>query len=333
MEVHLPFELQQQLNAKFKDEVSYLVPLNELSYWKIGGLAQCVITPLSLESLQEALAITSLYSSVPRLVIGDCSNLLFDDRGFNGVLIKIGDGLNNISFSGNQIYCEAGAWVPEVAYHSYRRGLGGIEHICGIPGRIGGLVYMNGGSQRRGILENVKSVVVMSLDGQIQTITADEISHSYRVSPFQGKPLVIAAVTLNLESKNRAVVRSDMRKILSSRRKKFPRKLPNCGSVFLSNPAMYDVVGPPGYAIEKAGLKGVKKGNAQLSPLHANFIVNLGGASSKDVLFLIALARRTVKQQTGFNMDCEVRYVSPLGEIMQAHIYTDKHMPLVESNC
>lgn len=332
MEVHLPFELQQQLNAKFKDEVSYLVPLNELSYWKIGGLAQCVITPRSLKSLQEALAITSFYKRIPRLVIGDCSNLLFDDRGFDGVLIKIGNGLSNVSFTENQVYCEAGAWVPEVAYHSYRRGLGGIEHVCGIPGRIGGLVYMNGGSQRRGILENVESVIVMSLEGKIQKIPANEIFHSYRVSPFQGKPLVIAAVTLNLEPKNRAVVRNEMRKILSSRRKKFPRKLPNCGSVFLSNPAMYDVVGPPGYAIENAGLKGVKRGNAQLSPLHANFIVNLGGASSNDVLYLIALARKTVKQQTGFDMDCEVRYVSPSGEIVPAHIYTDKNMPLSESD-
>jgi UDP-N-acetylmuramate dehydrogenase len=323
MELHLPFELQQQLNAKFKDEVEYLVPLNKLSYWKIGGLAQCVITPRSLEGLQEALAITRTFEDVPRLVIGDCSNLLFDDDGFNGILIKIGNGLSKISISENRIYCEAGAWVPEVAYHSYRHGLSGIEHICGIPGRIGGLVYMNGGSQRRGILENVDSVIVMSLDGESRTIKASEIVHSYRESPFQGEPVIIAAVTLKLEAKERSLVRNEMRKILSSRRKKFPRKLPNCGSVFLSNPAMYDVVGPPGFAIEKAGLKGIRKGNAQLSPLHANFIVNLGGASSEDVLYLIALARNTVKEQTGFSMDCEVRYIRPNGEMMQAHTYTD----------
>ncbi|MDO6567498.1 UDP-N-acetylmuramate dehydrogenase [Alteromonas sp. 1_MG-2023] len=323
MELHLPLDLQQQLNAKFKGEVEYLVPLNELSYWKIGGLAQCVITPLSLDSLQEALAITSEFNEIPRIVIGDCSNLLFDDEGFNGVLIKIGDGLSKISVSENSIYCEAGAWVPEVAYRSYRNSLSGIEHICGIPGRIGGLVYMNGGSQRRGILENVDNVVVMSLKGEIRTIFSNEIIHSYRESPFQGEPVIIAAVTLKLETKSRAIVRNDMRKILSSRRKKFPRKLPNCGSVFLSNPAMYDVIGPPGFAIEKAGLKGVRKGNAQLSPLHANFIVNLGGASSSDVLYLIALARNTVKELTGFSMDCEVRYIRPDGEMMQAHTYTD----------
>ena len=115
-----------------------------------------------------------------------------------------------------------------------------------------------------------------------------------------------------------------MKNILASRRKKFPRKLPNCGSVFLSNPKMYDVVGPPGFAIEQAGLKGLREGNAQISPLHANFIVNLGGAKSRDVLFLIARARNDVFKRTGFKMDCEVRYVTKDGDIMQAHEYTDK---------
>lgn len=323
MDLRLPLELQQRLNANFPDEIAYLVPLSELSYWKIGGLAQCVIKPKSIQSLQSALAITSEFKNVPRLVIGDCSNLLFDDKGFEGVLIQIGNGLSKIEIEDDLIHCEAGAWVPEIAYHSYRKELSGIEHICGIPGRIGGLVYMNGGSQRRGILENTESVVVLSPEGALSTIKSSDINHSYRVSPFQGKPIVIAKVTLKLEPKSRSLVRNEMRKILSSRRKKFPRKLPNCGSVFLSNPAMYDEIGPPGYAIEKAGLKGSRKGNAQLSTLHANFIVNLGGASSADVLYLIALARNTVKEKTGFSMDCEVRYVDSRGNMMQAHEYTD----------
>jgi UDP-N-acetylmuramate dehydrogenase len=110
-----------------------------------------------------------------------------------------------------------------------------------------------------------------------------------------------------------------MRKTLSSRRKKFPRKFPNCGSVFVSNPKMYDLVGPPGFAIEKVGLKGLKKGNAQISELHANFIVNLGGASSNDVLYLIFQARKKVNESTNFWMDCEARYISPNGEICKAH--------------
>jgi UDP-N-acetylmuramate dehydrogenase len=326
MTLRLPLALISDLNSRFNGELDYLVPLSELSYWKIGGLAQCVISPASLSSLQDALLITSKFPDVPRIVIGDCSNLLFDDEGFNGVLIVLRDGLDEISFSGNKVNCQAGAWVPEIAYRSYRLGLSGIEHICGIPGRIGGLVYMNGGSQRRGILENVDSVELMSLSGERQTVLSDSIEHSYRHSPFQGEPVIIAAVSLSLVQKDRSEVRNEMRKILASRRKKFPRKLPNCGSVFLSNPAMYEEIGPPGYAIEKTGLKGTRKGNAQISPLHANFIVNLGGAKSNDVLHLIALARNTVKAQTGFSMDCEVRYVQSNGQMMQAHVYTDNYL-------
>lgn len=324
MAFSLPQDLQDQLDKRFGDTVAYDLLLSELSYWKIGGIVKCVIKPGSLEDLEDALFITSCFPDIPRLIIGDCSNLLFDDEGFNGILIKLDNGLANINFKGDRVYCEAGVWVPELAYHCYRNGLGGIEHICGIPGRIGGLVYMNGGSQRRGILENVETVIAMTNEGKRITFTANELEHSYRESPFQGKPLIIAAVELKLDRRARSDVRNEMRKILASRRKKFPRKLPNCGSVFLSNPKMYDVVGPPGFAIEKAGLKGVRKGNAQLSPLHANFIVNLGGARSADVIYLIALARNTVKEQTGFTMDCEVRYIRSNGEMVPAHVYSDK---------
>lgn len=321
MKISLPSALVDKLNNLQGDVVSYCVPLSKLSYWKIGGIAQCVVEPNSIECLQDALKITSEFPDVAKLIIGDCSNLLFDDEGFDGVLIKIGNALSEITFNGDEVYCEAGAWVPEVAYHCYRHELSGIEHICGIPGRIGGLVYMNGGSQRRGILENVKSVVVLDQKGNKNTITSDEIVHSYRESPFQGKPLIVAAVTLKLQKDSRSTVRNTMRGILASRRKKFPRKIPNCGSVFLSNPKMYDVIGPPGFAIEKVGLKGRKRGNAQISKLHANFIVNLGGAKSVDVLYLIKLAREEVIKHTGFAMDCEVRYVSPEGQLMQAHEY------------
>jgi len=320
----LPKDMESELVEKFSDSVKFLVPLNSLSYWKIGGLAQCVLSPRSLNELQEAIRLCHSYPTIPKLVIGDCSNLLFDDSGFDGVLIKLGNELSNIAIKGTRVYCEAGAWVPEVAYRCYRSGLSGIEHICGIPGRIGGLVYMNGGSQRRGILENVEEVIAFDADGEKLEFHSGNLHHSYRQSPFQNKPITIASVTLSLVKSDVSTVRHAMKNILASRRKKFPRKLPNCGSVFLSNPKMYDVVGPPGFAIEQAGLKGLREGNAQISPLHANFIVNLGGAKSRDVLFLIARARNDVFKRTGFKMDCEVRYVTKDGDIMQAHEYTDK---------
>lgn len=316
--------LTQQLQTVMPGSVSISCSLANLSYWKVGGTAAVVVEPASITQLQEAIKIINQHQGVPSMLVGDTSNLLFSDEGYAGVIIKIGNALSKLEFDGNKVHCEAGVWVPELAYRTYRKGLGGIEHICGIPGRIGGLIYMNGGSARRGILENTESVQLINKQGQIETVEIKDLEHAYRTSPFQGDERIIASATLCLEDASRASVRNKMRGILSSRRKKFPRKLPNCGSVFLSNPSMYDVIGPPGFAIEKAGLKGTKKGNAQISPLHANFIVNLGGASSSDIIYLIALARSTVFKQTGFLMDCEVRYVASNGVVSQAHVIADE---------
>ncbi|AIF98656.1 UDP-N-acetylmuramate dehydrogenase [Alteromonas australica] len=324
MSTGLPEQLVLELVKRFSNLVNFQVPLNTLSYWKIGGKAECVISPSNLEELQDALSIAHAYPTIPSLVIGDTSNILFDDLGYKGILIKLGNNLSKFECIENKIYCEAGVWVPGLAFRCYKQGLSGIEHTCGIPGRIGGLVYMNGGSQRRGILENVESVIAFTKEGTREEYYLRDMNYSYRKSPFQGKPLIIAAVNLKLHAERPSTIRRSMLNILSSRRKKFPRKLPNCGSVFLSDPKMYDFVGPPGFAIEKSGLKGYRKGNAQISPLHANFIVNLGGASSDDVLYLIALARKKVETDTGFLMDCEVRYVRPNGEVLQAHEYTDR---------
>lgn len=316
--------ITQLLLAEMPTAITLRCPLSIFSYWKIGGEASVLVEPKSIQQLQQAIKLINQFSDVPSMIVGDSSNLLFSDKGYHGVIIKIGNHLSKIEFSGDQVYCEAGVWVPELAYRSYRNALSGIEHICGIPGRLGGLIYMNGGSNRRGILENVESVQLVNKQGELESIEAKDLVHSYRTSPFQGDERIIAAATLKLNGADRASVRNDMRKILSSRRKKFPRKLPNCGSVFLSNPKMYDIIGPPGFAIEKVGLKGTRLGGAQISELHANFIVNLGNATSQEVLHLIALARKTVYDKTGFKMDCEVRYIAENGVITQAHVIADK---------
>jgi len=304
----------------------------EFSYWKIGGPVALLVEPQSIAQLATSIRLIHEHPNDAGIVIGDGSNLLFDSAGFNGVIVKIGNGLSKYTIEGTKMRCEAGLWVPELAYRLSELGLSGIEHICGIPGRIGGLVYMNGGSNRRSILENTISVELINSAGEIETVYATDLEYAYRTSPFQNDGRIVAAVTLQLEKDTRKAVRSRIKAILESRRKKFPRKLPNCGSVFLSDPAMYDQIGPPGFAIEKVGLKGLSKGHAQLSPIHANFIVNNGGAKSADVLYLIALARSKVFEDTKFIMDCEARYISPDGEIVQAHKIADEQFSELYSN-
>jgi UDP-N-acetylmuramate dehydrogenase len=314
----------QELNTICPNGVFQSVALKEFSYWKVGGLADYLIEPQSIDQLSEVIKYLKNQSQLPYMVIGDGSNLLFDDGGYRGVIIRIGNNMSQVKFQGTEVTCEAGVWVPGLAYSSYRKGLTGLEHTCGIPGRLGGLIYMNGGSNRQAISENLKSVILIDEEGHIHTIDANEFDFEYRTSPFQTLKYIIAGAVLKLEVSNVPEVRNAMRKILTSRRKKFPRKQPNCGSVFISNPKMYDLIGPPGFAIEQVGLKGLRKGDAQISPLHANFIVNLGGASSTDILYLISLARKKVYENTNFLMDCEARYVYQSGEICQAHVRAEE---------
>jgi UDP-N-acetylmuramate dehydrogenase len=194
-----------------------------------------------------------------------------------------------------------------------------MQHTIGIPGTLGGLICMNGGSQRKGIGDNVEQVTVVEQDGTIKTYSKDKCGFAYRQSAFQKNEAIITDAVLVFEDGDKAAMRREMIEIMYSRRTRFPLKLPNCGSVFVSDPSMYSHIGPPGKAIEAVGLKGLRVGNAQSSPQHANFIVNLGDASSNDVLGVIRTIRMTVHEKTGYYMDCEVRYVAPDGNVYAAH--------------
>lgn len=293
--------------------------LSELSRWKIGGPADLVIEPTDDQCLSVVLAELSR-SDVPYIVIGDGSNLLFDDAGFRGVVLRVGRAMARMAVNGTRVTGQAGAWVPAFARFAGTHGLSGIEHTVGIPGTIGGLVAMNGGSQRKGIGDRLVEAICIDAKGQRHIFTRDECGFAYRTSVFQKRPLIVVEVTLDLERGSPSTIRKDMIRIMADRRKKFPLKLPNCGSVFVSDPAMYATVGPPGKAIEEAGLRGHRIGNAQVSERHGNFIVNLGGASSKDILELIELLRVSVKARTGYSMVCEVRYVASDGTMRPAGI-------------
>lgn len=295
------------------------VPLASLGRWKIGGAADVVFEPRTEAEAARGLALVSALD-VPFLVIGDGSNLLFDDDGFRGVIVRIGRPLSALRIDGDRVTAQAGIWVPVFARHVGCSGLSGAEHTIGIPGTLGGLVVMNGGSQRKGIGENLVHVTCLDRAGQRHVFTREECAFSYRRSALQTGEVVAISAEFRFTPGDVHAIRHEMIGIMASRRRKFPLRLPNCGSVFLSDPAMYDTVGPPGRAIEEAGLRGHRIGGAQIAPEHGNFIVNLGGASSRDVLALIHLIRQTVHGRTGFWMDCEVRHVAPDGTMQPAHL-------------
>lgn len=298
-------------------------PLASHNSWRIGGPADLLVEPGSIEQVATLLKEIDR-SGLPYIVIGQGTNLLFDDAGVRAVVVKLGGQMAGISFSGNSIVVSGGCWVPQLARLAMKQGLAGLEHCIGIPGTLGGLVAMNGGSQRKGIGDNVVSVTVVTAAGEVQTLSREECSFSYRSSALQGSGKIVVEAELNCPKAGTQAVRHEMLSDLRIRRTKFPRKIPNCGSVFLSTSEMHASVGPPGKIIEESGLKGFRIGQAEVSTQHANFILNRGGAKAQDVLKLIAHIRKTVHQRIGFDLDCEVRYVSSQGEIFQAHLMADR---------
>lgn len=293
-------------------------PLAGHTSWQIGGPADLLVEPGSVDQVVAVVRFASRYH-IPLVVIGQGTNLLFDDAGLRGIVLKLGHHFSRIDISGNRITAEAGAWVPGLARKAMLAGLTGLEHTIGIPGTLGGLVLMNGGSQRHGIGDNVQRVWIIDRVAELVELGRDECAFSYRHSALQGSGAIVVKVELACERQLPQRIRQLMLEDLRERRRKFPRKEPNCGSVFLSTSAMHASVGPPGKIIEEAGLKGIRIGNAEVSRQHANFIVNRNGATSKDVLGLIAHIRQMVLEKIGFELCCEVRYVSPAGEIMPAH--------------
>lgn len=292
--------------------------LSNHSTWKIGGPADILVMPATPRGLSDTLRVAGEFA-LPVIIIGGGSNLLFDDTGVRGMVIKIDAGFSSIRIDNNNIRAGAGAWVPCLARAAGKAGLTGLEHVIGIPGTLGGLLFMNGGSQRRSISECVRKVLVMDREGTQQEFSMQECRFGYRTSVFQYSDCIILGAELECPSGNPGLIRREMLAILRSRSKKFPRKSPNCGSVFVSDPAMYDLLGPPGKIIEACNLKGATVGDAMVSPLHANFIVNTGRATSAQVVKLIDTVRRKVHARTKYWLRCEVRYVSSDGVIKPLH--------------
>jgi UDP-N-acetylmuramate dehydrogenase len=290
------------------------VPLSRLSSLRIGGPADLLVEPEGPADLAVALAILA-DAGVPVLVIGNGTNLLFDDRGVRGAVVRLGASFRSVAIAGDRIRAGAGVWVPALARAACKAHLGGLEHIAGIPGTLGGLLVMNGGSLRRSIGDSVALVHGLTARGEPVTLTRADCAFAYRRSRLAGA-FTVTMVELATLADDGPAIRRRMIEILRRRRLKFPRRHPNCGSVFESSP---DAALTPGRAIEEAGLKGATVGGCQISHAHANFIVNLGGGASGDVLRLVGLARRAVFDRTGGWLACELRYVAPDASVRPAH--------------
>lgn len=275
---------------------------------KIGGPADFFAEPSSRRELMELLAFAR-ERGLRFSVIGCGSNVLFDDEGFRGLIIKIGNRFSSVRIEGDIMIAQAGAWVPHIARLAQVNGLGGLEHTVGIPASIGGLVVMNGGSQRRCIGDNVIAVDVLDCAGKIKTIVAADCDFGYRKSIFQDRSKIILTVIVRCEQKQPKLIRKEMLSILRDRRHKFPLKEPNCGSVFKSDPEIYEKYGAPGKIIEETGFKGKSIGGIFVSDKHANFLVNRHNGSAKDFKEMVTAIEQSVLKRLNVSLHREVIYI------------------------
>jgi len=293
------------------------VDLSRLTWWKIGGRAPILVEPHSIDQLTEILS-KAVQGAVPVVVIGRGTNLFFADGDLACVICRIGDRFSALQVKGKEILAQAGVSMLRLGRCAQTRGLSGLEHAIWIPGTLGGLITMNGGSQRKSISDSLIEITFMTLDGKIYKVKPEECVFSYRNSRFLNSREIILEARLTLDQSSPSEVRREMLMIISERKRKFPGKLPSCGSVFRSDQSLYQSYGPPGRLIEDAGLKGYSIGGLQVSTQHANFFVNKGGATASDALQLIKYVQHVLFDKYGIDLETEVLFVDCEGRSMSA---------------
>lgn len=280
------------------------VPLNEYTTYKIGGIARAIIYPKDIDSLVTLMKKLKA-NGIKHMVLGNGSNVLFSDDVYEGVIIKL-DELNHIEFKGNKVICGAGASLMKVAYQSIRRGLSGLEFATGIPGTIGGAVYMNAGAYKSDMGYVVSKVKVLTPKMTVITMVNHELDFHYRTSFLkQNKDYICLEATIQLkpgdkEEIDRLVMDRKKRRLESQ-----PLEYPSAGSVFRNPTDMF-----AGKLIEDLGYKGLSKGGAMISEKHANFIINYNHAKATDVKELIDFIKQAVKEKYNIDLICEQEFIN-----------------------
>lgn len=278
-------------------------PMKKHTSFRIGGQAEILVLP---QTNSQIIAVIDYArrQQIPYIIMGNGTNLLVKDGGIRGIVIKLAKNFGRISLRGQEMNAQAGASLNGAAELACRKGLKGLEFAAGIPGTFGGAVSMNAGAYDGEMKDVITSATVLKQDNAIEVWSAEELGFAYRKSRVITEGAVLLEVTLHLEKDDPAKIRERMNHLLSLRKAKQPLQYPSAGSTFKRPPGHY-----AGALIEKAGLKGFRIGDAQVSPLHAGFIINLGNATARDVIRLIEAIQEAVLTQFGILLEPEVRIV------------------------
>lgn len=271
--------------------------------FRVGGPAACFLTPSTKEQIREILHICQ-EEKTPYFILGNGSNLLVSDQGFDGVVLQVYKNMNQMAVEGEHLRVQAGALLSATARKALEAGLTGMEFAAGIPGTMGGAAVMNAGAYGGEMKDILESVTVLTPEGEQKELKNEELQLGYRTSVVKEKGYIVLEAVLSLKKGDPEAIKSRMDELKEQRVTKQPLEYPSAGSTF-KRPEGYFA----GKLIQDSGLKGFTVGGAQVSEKHSGFVINKGNATAADVMELIRQVTAKVKEDTGVTMEPEVKQI------------------------
>jgi len=293
---------KRELTRVLDDDVHFSCPMGPYTTFRVGGKAEALCAVKDLLQLKELLSFASK-ENLPYLVVGKGSNILVKDRGLEGLALLLKGELEGVEEKEGTVHAGGGLGLAELVRFSQKKGLAGLEFLAGIPGTVGGAVAMNAGAWGKSTGDVVTVVEILTADGERVTMNRSELQFGYRRAVLPIGSVVVKAQFKGTPDRPETIGER-IRDYLERRKAGQPLDYPSAGSVFKNPPQDY-----AGRLIESVGLKGKRVGGAMISDRHANVIVNLGGASAEDILALMETARQRVREQTGIDLEPEIKVV------------------------
>ena len=298
MNVNIKQRFQEILG---NDRVLEAEPMGKHTTFRIGGPADLFVAPENTDEIKKLIAICK-EEEVPYFILGNGSNLLVSDKGYRGVIMQLYRSFGQITLKENEIHAQAGALLSGIAAMAREASLTGFEFAGGIPGTLGGAVVMNAGAYGGEMKDVLKEVTVLTPEGEIVTLQADELQMGYRTSVVKEAGYIVLEAVISLKEGNPEEIKNRMQELAAMRSSKQPLSYPSAGSTF-KRPEGYFA----GKLIMDSGLRGYQVGGAQVSEKHCGFVINAGNATAKDVTTLMADVQRIVMEKFGVKLEPEVK--------------------------
>ncbi|WMJ23323.1 UDP-N-acetylmuramate dehydrogenase [Paludicola sp. MB14-C6] len=293
-----------QLTEELKNttcELQVDIDVAPYTSFRIGGKCKYLVKPKNFTDIKEVVSILKNYN-IDYYFLGNGSNVLVSDNGYNGAIILLANNLTNIQVDGYKIDCEAGVALSKLCSVALDNELSGLEFAFGIPGTVGGAVYMNAGAYGGEIKDTILCCTYLDENNEIKTMYRNEMELSYRHSIFSDSKCCILSASFVLQKEDKDIIKNRMTDFMTRRKTKQPLEFPSAGSTFKRPEGNYASA-----LIEQCGLKGYRIGDAMVSDKHSGFVVNVGKATCDDVLKVVDHIKQVVFEQTGYELECEIK--------------------------